>query len=395
MQSAGKPTEGLSEALRGAYPELEAVREASEAPVYLVGGAVRDLLLGRSRADLDLVVEGDAAALAARLGATTAEHERFGTAKVVLDGHEVDIATARRETYPEPGALPVVEPADSIEQDLARRDFTINAMALSLEDPAEPIDAHGGRADLGAGQLRVLHAGSFVDDPTRALRAARYAARFGFALEPETERLLRATDLTTVSADRRRAELLRLAAEDTAPRGFELLAEWGLVELREGRAELAERVGALLAAPPWRGFAPRDAAVLAAALGEKSERRRAGTDWLGKAESARPAGQPWGRQETLAGAEPQRPSEAVDLAAGRDPVELVLARALGAEWLDRYLAEWRHVGLEIGGADLLAAGVPEGPALGRGLDAALRAKLDGEIAGREEELATALAAARD
>ena len=161
------------------------------------------------------------------------------------------------------------------------------------------------------------------------------------------------------------------------------------------RAELAERVGALLAAPPWRGFAPRDAAVLAAALGEKSERRRAGTDWLGKAESARPAGQPWGRQETLAGAEPQRPSEAVDLAAGRDPVELVLARALGAEWLDRYLAEWRHVGLEIGGADLLAAGVPEGPALGRGLDAALRAKLDGEIAGREEELATALAAARD
>src|SRR5690606_25329122 len=121
------------------------------------------------------------AALAARLGATTAEHERFGTAKVVLEGHEVDLAGARRETYPEPGALPVVEPADSIEQDLARRDFTINAMALSLDDPAEPIDPHGGAADLDAGLLRVLHPGSFADDPTRALRAARYAARFGFA----------------------------------------------------------------------------------------------------------------------------------------------------------------------------------------------------------------------
>lgn len=368
MQSAGKPTEGLSAALRGAYPELQAVREASEAPVYLVGGAVRDLLLGRGRADLDLVVEGDAAALAARLGATTAEHERFGTAKVVLDGHEVDVAAARRETYPEPGALPVVEPAESIEQDLARRDFTINAMALSLEDPAEPIDPHGGAADLEAGLLRVLHPGSFVDDPTRALRAARYAARFGFALEPETERLLRATDLDTVSADRRRAELLRLATEPTGPRGFELLAEWGLVEPRPGGIELAGRVAALLESPAWRDFAPRDAAVLAAALGD-------GPD-------------------ALAGAEPRRPSEAVDLAAGRDPVELVLARAGGAEWLDRYLAEWRHVALEIGGADLLAAGVPEGPALGRGLDAALRAKLDGEIAGREEELATALAAAR-
>ena len=374
MQRAGKPTEGLSEALRGAYPELEAVRAASEAPVYLVGGAVRDLLLGRARADLDLVVEGDAAALAARLGATTAEHERFGTAKVVLEGHEVDLAGARRETYPEPGALPVVGPADSIEQDLARRDFTINAMALSLDDPAEPIDPHGGRADLDAGLLRVLHPGSFADDPTRALRAARYAARFGFALESETERLLRATDLATVSADRRRAELLRLAAEPTAPRGFELLAEWGLVRLREGDVELAERVGALLKAPPWQGFARRDAAVFAAALGEDPGR---------------------GRADALADAEPRRPSEAVDLARGRSPVELVLARALGAEWLDQYLAEWRHVGLEIGGADLLAAGVPEGPALGRGLDAALRAKLDGEIAGREEELATALAAARE
>jgi tRNA nucleotidyltransferase (CCA-adding enzyme) len=368
MTGSGKSVRDLGEALAGAYPELQAVRAAVEAPVYLVGGAVRDLLLGRDRADVDLAVEGDAAALAARLGAEPTEHERFGTAKVRLDGHEVDVAGARRETYPRPGALPVVEPASSIVEDLGRRDFTINAMALRLREPVELIDPHGGEADLGTGLLRVLHPDSFVDDPTRALRAARYAARFDFALETETERLLRATDLGTVSADRRRAELLRLAAEATAPRGFELLAEWGLVELREGGAELARGVGKLLSAEPWAGFAPRDRAVLAAALG------------------------PPGTEAELVASEPASPSQGVELAGRGDPVELVLARGLGATWLDRYLAEWRFVGLEIDGGDLLAAGVPEGPVLGRALAAALAAKLDGEASGHDEELAVALAA---
>lgn len=371
MPTPEQPRGRLSEALEGAYPELAAVREAATAPVYLVGGAVRDLLLGRGRADIDLVVEGDAAELAGRLGAAAVEHERFGTAKVRLDGHELDIAGARSETYPAPGALPVVTPAASVERDLARRDFTINAMALPLAGPAELIDPHGGEADLAAGLLRVLHAGSFADDPTRALRAARYAARFGFALEPGTERLLRAADLGTVSADRRRAELLRLAAEDTAPRGFELLAGWGLVEPRPGGIELASEAARLLSSPPWRGFAPRDSTVLVAALG------------------------PAGGEEALAAASPERPSLAVELARGREPAELALARALGAVWLDRYLTEWSRVELEIGGGDLLAAGVPQGPALGRGLGAALRAKLDGEVSGREGELAAALAAARD
>lgn len=363
--------DNLGEALRTTHPELDAVREAAgEEPVFLVGGAVRDLLLGRERADVDLVVIGDAAALAARLGADPVEHERFATAKVQLDGHEVDLATARTETYPKPGALPEVAPASEIEADLRRRDFTINAMALPLAGAPLFIDPHGGRADLEAGLLRVLHPGSFVDDPTRALRAARYAARFGFALEGETEALLRATDLGTVSADRRRAELLRLAAEPEAARGFELLAEWGLIELREGGVELARRVIELTKTPPWRDLASREEAVLDAAIG------------------------PAGAEEELATAHPQKPSLAVDLAARRDPVELVLARALGAEWLDRYLLEWRSVALEIDGEDLKAAGIPQGVAIGRGLKEALIRKLDGEISGRDQELEGALEAAR-
>jgi tRNA nucleotidyltransferase (CCA-adding enzyme) len=369
MPSPEEPIESLAAALHDAYPELTAVEAAAQQPVYLVGGAVRDLLLGRGRADIDLVVEGDAAALAELLGAEVVAHERFATAKVSLDSHEVDIATARSESYPNPGALPVVEPAADVEADLSRRDFTINAMAISLNAEPRLIDPHGGRTDLAAGLLRVLHRRSFVDDPTRALRAARYAARFGFGLEPETGALLREANLETISADRREAELLRLGAEAEAPKGFALLSEWGLVELREGGVELAEEVAALCESKPWSGLAPRASALLAAALGP-------------------PAG-----EEAVAAVRPQRPSEAVALASRHTAVELTLARGLGAEWLDRYLTEWRDVALEIDGEELIAAGVPQGPAIGRGLREALRQKLDGEIAGRAEELAAALAAA--
>jgi tRNA nucleotidyltransferase (CCA-adding enzyme) len=370
MSIAEEPKERLAEALQQAYPELVAVRDAATEPVYLVGGAVRDLLLGRGRADIDLVVEGDAAALASRLGADVVSHERFATAKVNLDGHQIDIAAARAESYPHPGSLPVVEPAAEIEADLARRDFAVNAMAIPLRGETGLIDPHGGRADLAAGLLRILHPRSFVDDPTRALRAARYAARFDFELEQETATLLRDADLGTVSADRRDAELLRLAGEAEAPRAFSLLAEWGLVELREAGAELAANVDRLLQSSSWGELAPRDRALFVAALG------------------------PRGGEEALAGTRPERPAEAVALASGRDPVELVLARALGAEWLDRYLEEWRNVALEIDGEALIAAGVPQGPAIGRGLEEALRRKLDGEIAGRDQELSVALEVAR-
>jgi tRNA nucleotidyltransferase (CCA-adding enzyme) len=385
---------GLAEALAAAHPELGAVAAAASDPVYVVGGAVRDLLLGGGPGDVDLVIEGDPATLAAALGAEPlADHPEFGTLKIELGGRQVDIAAARTETYPEPGALPAVESGATLESDLARRDFTINAMAIPLGAEPELIDRHGGRDDLDRGLVRVLHRDSFLDDPTRALRAARYAARLGFELEPATEDLLRQADLTTISLERRAAELLRLAAEPTAPAGFTLLADWGLVQPRPGGIELAAKAIELLGGggpedtdglvarsagsevpPPvrelWREQVARADAVLAAALG------------------------PAAREEDLARAHPARPSEAVDLARGHDAIELVLARALGAEWLDRYLAEWSGVRLEINGSDLIAAGIEPGPAVGRGLAAALAAKLDNGPGGREAELAAALAGAR-
>jgi tRNA nucleotidyltransferase (CCA-adding enzyme) len=355
----------LAEALTAAYPELADVAAAAPDPVYLVGGAVRDLLLGRGRADIDLVVEGDPAALARALGAEPlAAHSRFGTLKVDLDGHEVDVAAARRESYVRPGALPTVEPGAPIRTDLARRDFTVNAMAVALAEPRELIDPYDGQADLEAGVLRVIHAGSFVDDPTRAIRAARYAARFGFGIEPATRELLQAATLGTVTPERRGGELRKLAEEESAVRALELLAGWRLVEPREGGGSfaLARDVNRLMAGPPWSTEVDRAEAILAAALG------------------------PW--ENPFGGALPERPSEGVRLAHGHDPIELVLARAAGAEWLDDWL-EWREVRLEITGTDLTAAGLT-GPTVGEALERALTAKLDGKAPTRADELRLAL-----
>ncbi|MGH2924794.1 MAG: hypothetical protein ACRDK1_02350 [Solirubrobacterales bacterium] len=353
-------------------PGLRRVREAaSGVRAHLVGGAVRDLLLGRDRADLDIAVEGDVLDLARRLGGELHIHERFGTATVRVDELSIDLAATRSEAYPSPGALPVVRPAD-LGADLARRDFTVNAMAVALSPGSELVDPHGGLADLEQGVLRTLHPGSFADDPTRALRAARYAARYGFTLEPRTEDALRASDLGTVSAQRVEAELLKLAGERAPAPGFEMVAGWGLLELAPDGVRLAAAVADLMGRDPWAGIADRADAVLAAALD---------------------AGSPAARR--LADATPSSPSEAVSLARGLGGVELALGRALGGEWLDSYVSRWRLVRLEIDGDDLLEAGVDEGPGLGRGLAAALRAKLDGEIDGRDDELRVALDASRE
>jgi tRNA nucleotidyltransferase (CCA-adding enzyme) len=373
----------LATALGAAYPELAEVAAAAPDPVYLVGGAVRDLLLGRGRADIDLVVEGDPAALAAALGAEpVAAHSRFGTMKIDWSGEELDLAAARREHYARPGVLPTVELGAPIRTDLARRDFTVNAMAIPLADPEELLDPYDGRRDLRDGLLRVIHDRSFEDDPTRAIRAARYAARFGFGLEPYTRDLLLAADLETVTPERRAEELRRLASEERGVRGLELLGGWGLIEPGPGGESfaLARDVDRLLAAPEWAGEVDRPEAILAAA---------------GVLDPARVPGRAHAvdRAAELAAAIPSRPSEGAALARGVEPLILVLARAMGAAWLDDWL-RWRTVTLEIGGADLTAAGL-SGPAIGRGLDAALAAKLDGEAPTRADELRLALAAAGD
>src|SRR3954469_16066126 len=204
-----------------ALPGIEAVRRIAErVPTYLVGGVVRDLLLGAKGADLDVAIEGDAEALADVPGYRPERDELFLTGRLEAGDQSIDVAQTRSETYPHPGALPEVRPAP-IGEDLARRDFTVNAMAYPLREDAALLDPHGGLDDLRAGQLRVLHEGSFTDDPTRALRAARYAARFDFVLEPDTARLLAEADLSTVSDDRVQNGVRRIAGEAEPGRGVD------------------------------------------------------------------------------------------------------------------------------------------------------------------------------
>ena len=343
---------------------------------YLVGGAARSLITGAEpEGDIDIAVDGDLDALLDEMeGGEARRHVRFATATVPLGhGRHADLARTRTETYEAPGALPVVAPA-TIEEDLARRDFSINAIAISLAPPHRILDPFDGAADLSSGRLRVLHPGSFNDDPTRAIRAARYCARLRLRPDEETLALLRATDLEPLTTDRRNAELARLAGETEAAAGFGLLSEWGVLPLSEASVRLIEAVDQVLGTPVWRDEVwAREAAILLAA--EDGEEMAAALD--------------------LAAEHPARPSDAVALATGVRPAALLLAAAAGADWVNGYMGEWRRVELEIGGHDLIAAGIDPGPRVGTGLRGALDLKLNGELeGGRDHELAAALRIAR-
>jgi tRNA nucleotidyltransferase (CCA-adding enzyme) len=351
--------------------------------VYLVGGTVRDILLGRPGFDVDIAVEGDAIAFARGLGGEVTEHGRFGTAVVRFDdGRHWDVVTARRETYPAPAALPEVE-AGTIEDDLARRDFTVNAMAASLgDDFGRIVDPHGGRADLDAGVIRILHPASFVDDPTRIFRAIRYESRLDFRMDPETERLAREgmAGVALLSDARFREEVVALLSEAEGIRHtLERLAE---LAGTTADADLVERVDALReeldpGAPRWR----LRLAVLARAhpglvdrLALRRQDERAVRDAVELAPRL---------------AEATDPVEIADL-AGRSPDAALLALALhDSPALRDWFTRLRDVRLEVTGADLAELGLPESPRVGEVLEELRRRKLRGELDGRESELAAA------
>ena len=360
---------------------------------YLVGGAVRDLLLGRLPHELDVAVEGEVGALAAALGAPATAHERFGTATVRDGDCRWDLAASRAEDYAHPGALPDVRPA-AIEEDLRRRDVTVNAIALDLRSGALLAAEHA-LDDLAAGRLRVLHDASLRDDPTRLWRIARYAARLGFALEPHTAQLaaeaVAARAVERVSGARIGNEL-RLALVEPDPVGA--LDEAVSLGLAPWLAPDRVRTGAALALLP-AGEGRPDLVVLAAAIaesGDDADQRLAGMAFTaGERAVLRAAA----RAPAIAAAalEAGRPSELARALRGL-PVEAVaLAGADGAaEPVRRWLGELRHVGLAIDGNDLIAAGVPRGPQIGRRLAAVLARRLDGDLGDdRDEQLAAALA----
>ena len=398
-----------------ALPALTGVFEAIQAlsgpfdGVYLVGGTVRDILLDDQGFDVDIAVEGDGIALgralADALRGRVVPHERFGTAVVVWPAGRVDVATTRTEFYDEPAALPTVEQA-SIRQDLYRRDFTINAMAVSLKgsDFGRLVDFFGGLHDLEQGVVRVLHNLSFIDDPTRIFRAIRYENRYGFRMDGHTASLARACVemglVGELSSARLRDELELLLGEEHVGDSILRLAELGLersihphlaadqetVDLIEELDRLRERYAP--DRPRWR----LRLAALARRLPpdelyewfERLRLRRRDADEIADAVAVSSR-----LVERLGSVE--EPAEARHLIEPHDPDGALLGLALapstpGALWIRRYFEELRELRLEISGADLAELGLRESPRVGLILGEILRRKVNGELASRGAEL---------
>src|SRR5919106_1700021 len=397
------------ERLRPLFEAVGALGDRADG-VYLVGGTVRDILLGEESFDVDIAVEGDAIefarSLAEALGGRVTPHTKFGTAVVQYgDGGRVDVVTTRTEFYDSPGALPTVERA-GLREDLFRRDFTTNAMAVSLKpaDFGRLVDPFGGRADLEARVLRVLHNLSFIDDPTRIFRGIRYEARYRLRLEEHSARLARGCIemglVGDLSSARLRDELQALLEDPGAPGGIVRLGELGAdraihPHLRgdEEAAALFKRALALrdelaVEVPAWRiGLAVLGREMTSGEAYVWLERlkvRRRDVDRIVGAITVAPR-----IAERLRG-ERLDPAEVVALADAFAPDAPLLALTHeGRQELRDYFTRLRDVKLEIGGADLAALGLEESPRVGEVLAEIRRRKLNGELDGRESELEAA------
>ncbi len=374
---------------------------------YVVGGVVRDLLLGGEPGDLDIVVEERAQDFVEeatrKIGGTYKLYARFGTALLLPGGGvKVDVATARSETYGAPGALPDVEPG-TISEDLIRRDFTLNAMAASImpDDFGRLLDLHHGQADLRDGVLRVLHEGSFADDPTRVLRAVRFQARFGFRIEPTTETLLHEAAgtgaLDTVSGERIMNELtLMLAEADPRPALLRLLA-WDLTAaIRPCWTPPVQEVERLLTGLSPRTDGQHMTPLLALLAPVEPACRKSVMDRLRAGRHLQDAVRDLERYQsrtadTLAMERDLKRSEIHDLLRNHTLEVLELATAdnpagRAAERIRLYTGELSEVRTLLTGSDLLTLGFAEGLGVGRMLDELRRARLDGLATSRDDEL---------
>ena len=390
-------------------PLLEVVNEISRQAdkpgqhLYIVGGVVRDLLLGYPNFDLDLVVEGDALKLAQQVAPTSQAkflaHKRFGTAKLKYNDFTLDLATARKETYARPGALPTVTPG-TLTDDLIRRDFSINAMAISMSrgDYGELIDPYQGRSDLEHRLVRVLHSRSFTDDATRILRGVRYEQRFGFEFEAQTADLLKRDIhmLDTISGDRIRHELELILKEQRPELAIKQLAELGaLARINpslKGDSWIAEkfdrarRLKKLTQLPSLYfclliySFNEKDIEQFLVHLHIPAKLSRAMRDTL-HLKTRLP----------LLDRASLKPSQIYYLLREYEPVA-IQANGIASEsariqrYLQLFLTKLRYVKTSVGGEELKQLGIPAGREMGKILELLHKAKLDGEVRTRAEEI---------
>ena len=427
LDAADAPTNIITKANANANPgailtarqaaAMDALRRLADkagVAAYLVGGPVRDGLLGAPTSDLDITVTGDAPALAQQLadavGGRLTIHHRFGTATVAWDDLTVDLVTARRETYPAPAALPAVQPGD-LAADLARRDFTINAMAMPLSVDkdligndiagAKIVDPHGGQPDLRAGIIRTLHRQSFRDDPTRILRAVRYEQRFGFRIADSTltdlQSAVAAGVIALLSGDRVRHELARILDETHPLPALRRAAELGILQSIHPALSASHLTGlpadgmmddwtatplAWLSALAWP-MTPAQSSALSARLNAPSDWQRAISD------AAALSANLDARNADGLNADGLTPSQVCALLDGCAPAALVagaiLAPPRAAARIRQYRSEWWTIAPRLRGSDLLALGIPAGPAVGATLRALRQARLDGCAPTRQDE----------
>ena len=371
--------------------------------VYVVGGGVRDLILGREPVDADISVEGDAGAfsgaLAGRLGAARPTESEFLTFKITLGNTSegatsIDVVTARAETYPEPAALPDVVPS-SIKDDLERRDFTVNSMGISLSDSdwGNLVDPMNGLGDIMRKRIRVLHDASFIDDPTRLFRAVRYAVRLDFSIDSTTKSLIDDSlgKVDRLSGARLRNEFEFMLGE---PKRVEILRE-------------AEDLGLLAAISPGLRIGSRSLEVMESGASSRFEDLLAlSTFGLTQDEAEQVAKRFDGPEmwtKTIRGN-----PELADLVAVLDrsdirrsevaeildsvPLQSIRAYIAAGPPLPRrdrmieYIDKIRFERPEITGDDLIAAGIEEGPVIGQLIDIVRRARLDGQVKTKQEEL---------
>ena len=400
---AGLMASGISPAVLRALRDVAKAAEECGVEPFLVGGLVRDLFLEATGSpDLDVALVGataDTFSDIARLvcGEIT-KQSQFNTVGMKVGGYDFDIIMARAESYPSPGSLPVVRQG-TLDEDLARRDFSVNAMAVSLSEDkwGDLFDPQGGLGDLREGTLRILHPGSFREDATRILRAARYASRLSFELSPETKDALLASVgfISKISPARMRDELERIFLEPDAASALGLLSGWRALSAVSPALEyeadawslyserthgLSERgrisVGyAILGA----GMSVPESTSVAARLMPEARARRALRDSAGLI--ARIEG------DEFEGAANSAVAEALDALSELSVIGCAIARAgspIGGR-LEEYLRVLRPLRTILTGDDIIALGVPRGPEVGRFQRRLRGARQDGLVGSREEE----------
>ncbi|HID92974.1 MAG TPA: CCA tRNA nucleotidyltransferase [bacterium (Candidatus Stahlbacteria)] len=386
------------------------IAEQNGVKAYAVGGIVRDYFLGKENLDIDICLEENGKRFGEQLkrvfGGKLTIYPQFGTALLETQGLKIDIALTRKESYPEPAHLPVVEPG-TLEQDLARRDFTINAMAFELKSdwPQHLIDPFEGKKDLQNGIIRVLHDRSFIDDPTRIFRAIRFAGRLGFQIEGHTKLLMkdsiRLGMIQKLTPERIRNEIILILEEDKRELMLNMLEEFGILNIlgfrnpdslllkelennieffREAVAQSAEPtkdklqewfIYLLAILDPEKG----DASIPAPTQKDLQRLRQAKRmlKTIGLLKDAK------------------KPSDIYRLLSGYSDEVLIfgLSSAKGINVKNKFkefITKYRNVKVEITGANLSAMGIPEGPIYKEILSKALDAKLDGLLKTKEDEI---------